>query len=86
MKISEIESKAWTMDGIRIVIRTGESKDANDYTHKNAAQGSWSVTKYLDSRIRPLIGSREVIVLLGNGEQPHGRTLLNSVRESYRHG
>ena len=85
MKISEIENKAWTMDGIRIVIRANESKEVDEYTHKNAAQGSWSVTKYLDSRIKPLIGTREVIVLLGDGEQPHGRTLLSSVRESYRH-
>lgn len=86
MKISEIENKAWTMDGIRIVIRVAESKEAGNYSHKNAAQGSWSVTKYLDCRIKPLIGTHEVIVLLGDGEQPHGRTLLSSVRESYRHG
>lgn len=85
MKASDIENKAWSMDGIRIIIRVKESKDLQDYTHKNAAQGSWSVTKYLESRIKPLIGSNEVVVLLGNGEQPHGRTLLSSVRESYKH-
>ncbi len=84
MKIHEIENKAWTMDGIRIVIRGSENDELSDYTQKNAAQASWSVTKYIETRIQPLIENKEVIVLLGDGEQPHGRTLLSSVRDSYK--
>ncbi len=84
MKIHEIENKAWSMDGVRIIIRGSENEDLNDYTQKNAAQASWSVTKYIETRIQPLIGDKEVIVLLGDGEQPHGRTLLSSVRDSYK--
>jgi len=86
MKICDIENKAWTMDGIRIIIRGSEQKKLGNYSQKNAAQGNWSITKYLDSRIKPLIADCEVLVLLGDGEQPHGRTLLSSVRDSYKHG
>ncbi|MCG5517430.1 MULTISPECIES: hypothetical protein [unclassified Ectothiorhodospira] len=85
MKIREIENKAWSMDGIRIVIRGNENEDLGEYTQKNAAQANWSVTKYLDTRIKPLIGGHAAIVLMGDGEQPHGRTLLSSVRDSYSH-
>ena len=84
MKIFEIESKAWSIDGVRIVIRGPENKELGDYTQKNAAQANWSVTKYIDTRIKPLVGKKEVAVILGDGEQPHGRTLLSSVRDSYR--
>ena len=84
MTVCDVENKAWTMDGIRIVIRAPENDDLTDYSQKNGAQANWSVTKYLDARIKPLIGDREVVVLLGDGEQPHGRTLLSSVRDSYR--
>jgi len=84
MKIHEIENKAWSMDEVRIVIRGSENEDLDDYTQKNAAQANWSVTKYIDTRIKPVIGDKEVIVLLGDGEQPHGRTLLSSVRDSYK--
>lgn len=85
MKISEIEEKAWSMDGIRLIIRGDESEEVYDYVQKSAAQSNWNVTKYLDSRIKPLIGDMDVVVVLGNGEQPHGRTLLSSVRDSYKH-
>ena len=84
MKIHEIENKAWSMDGVRIIIRAAENEDLGDYTQRNAAQANWNVTKYIDTRIKPLIGDKEVIVLLGDGEQPHGRTLLSSVRDSYK--
>ncbi len=84
MNVSDVENKAWSIDGIRIVIRAPENDNLKNYPHKNGAQANWSVTKYLESRIKPLLGDREVVVLSGDGEQPHGRTLLNSVRDSYK--
>jgi hypothetical protein len=84
MKIYEIENKAWSMDGVRIIIRGPENEDLPDYAQKNAAQANWSVTKYIENRIKPIVGDREVTVLLGDGEQPHGRTLISSVRDSYK--
>ena len=55
-----------------------------DYTHKNAAQADWRITEYLEKRLAPLLDGMEVVVLMGDGEQPHGRTLLSSIRDSYK--
>ena len=84
MTVQELEDKVWTQDRICIVIRDSSNAIVGEYTQRNAAQANWHITKYLESRIIPLIGDREVIVLLGNGEQPHGRTLLSSARDSYK--
>lgn len=84
MTIQELEEKVWAQDGIRIVIRGAENAKVADYTQKNGAQATWNVTKFLETRIQPLIGDKGVIVLLGDGEEPHGRTLLSSVRDSYK--
>ena len=55
MKIHEIENKAWSMDRVRIIIRGSENEELDDYTQKNGAQANWSVTKYIETRIQPLI-------------------------------
>lgn len=84
MTIQELEDKVWALDGIRIVVRRSSTTDVGDYTHKNAAQASWRITEFIENRLRPLIGNREVCVVMGDGEQPHGRTLLSSIRDSYK--
>jgi len=45
MKIHEIENKAWSMDGVRIIIRGSENENLNDYTQKNATQANWKCNK-----------------------------------------
>jgi len=83
MKVHEIENKAWCVDGVRIVVRGPENERCLDFIEEKATSANWNVTKYLDIRIRPLINWREVIVIQGNGEQPHGSSLLRTVRNSY---
>jgi len=84
MKVQELEDKVWTQDGIRIVVRAASTEEVGQYAHKYAAISNWSVTEFLAKRINPLLGGKEVVVLEGNGEQPHGRSLLSSIRQSYR--
>jgi hypothetical protein len=81
--IQEIEDKIWEVEGIRVVIRGPEKQAADNYNFQNAAQENWSITKLIDSRIRPCIPDFEVMVIQGNGEEPHGRTLLKNVRGTY---
>jgi hypothetical protein len=83
MTVQELEDKVWVQDGIRIVIRAVSTAEVGDYSQKNAAQGSWRITQFIEKRISPLVKDKEVVVLEGNGEEPHGRTLLSSIRESY---
>jgi len=83
MTVEELEDKVWSMDGIRIVIRDSSRTQVQKYTHRNAAQSTWRITQFLDNRIAPLLNGQEIVVVMGDGEQPHGRTLLRSIRESY---
>ena len=84
MKVEELENKVWEQDGVRIVIRHSSKAEVKNYMHKNRAQENWSVKKFVQSRIESLLGNgKEVVVLSGDGKQPHGRTLLKTIRESY---
>jgi hypothetical protein len=83
MTVQELEDKVWAQDRIRIVIRAASTDKVGDYSHKNAAQENWRITQFMEKRITPLLKGKQVIVLEGDGEEPHGRTLLSSIRESY---
>jgi hypothetical protein len=65
------------------VIRAALNTKVKDYSQKNAAQANWRITQFLEKRITPLLKGQEVTVLQGNGEEPHGRTLLSSIRATY---
>jgi len=83
MTVQQFEDKVWQQDQIRVVVRASGGQQVTEYDFKNAAQANWSVTEFVEKRIQPYVGAFEVIVLEGNGEEPHGRTLLSSVRSSY---
>lgn len=84
MTVQEFENKVWQMDRVRVIVRAPAGKQVKDYKHKNAAQGNWRITEYIDKRLKPLIDDLEVMILEGDGEQPHGGSLLDSVRQSYK--
>lgn len=70
MKVQELEDKVWAQDGIRIVVRAPSDAKLGSYNLKNAAQATWSVTKFLNTRIVPVLKGNEVVVIMGDGEQP----------------
>ena len=84
MTVEKLEDKVWMQDNVRIVVRCNSDTKVRDYPHKNAAQANWNVTRFIEKRITPLLNGQEVVVLMGDGEQPHGRTLLSSLRDSYK--
>ena len=86
MKIWEFEEKVWEVEGIRIVVRAPSEEEVSDYDYKKSAQDSWRVTQFLKNRIQPKLGEREVIILQGDGEQPHGRVILRTIKKSYNGG
>ena len=84
MTVQEFEDKVWQQDQVRVVVRAPSGQQVSEYNYTNAAQANWNLTKFLQQRIQPQIGDLEVITLESNGEEPHGRTLLSSIRNSYR--
>lgn len=83
MKVWEFEEKVWEVEGIRIVIRAASEENVSNYTFKNSAQEGWRVTQLIEKRIQPKIGDYEAIIIQGDGEQPHGRVILRTVRRTY---
>lgn len=83
MKIFEFEEKVWEIEGIRVIVRASSDETVSDYNFKNGAQENWRITQLIEKRIQPKIGEREVIIIQGDGEQPHGRVILRTVRRTY---
>ena len=83
MTIEEFETKVWSVEDIRVIVRASEKSVVSDYPYQNAAIETWSVTEFIRNRIRPFISDHEVLVIAGDGEEPHGRTILRSIRKTY---
>ena len=83
MTVQELEDKVWAVDSIRIVVRASANTKVQDYRHKNAAQANWRITQFIEKRVQPLLKGQEAVALMGDGERPHGGTLLRAVRDSY---
>lgn len=83
MKLNDFEQKVWEIEGIRLVVRGDEQEEVEDYDFKNAAIENWSISEFLRKRIERRIGGRKVTVIQGDGEMPHGRVILRTLRASY---
>jgi len=86
MKASEFEDKVWGLEEIRIVLRCPENHQVEDYDYMTVANQTMSLAEWLNVRVLPKLKDVEVQVISGNGEQPHGRWLLRSIRASYAKG
>lgn len=83
MNVSEFEEKVWDVDRIRIVVRAPENTIIGDYMWTNASSESSRVTQWLEGRITPNVDGHQVVVLQGDGEEPHGRVILRTLRQTY---
>lgn len=83
MTVQELEQQVWEQDKVRIIVRDRATSTVREYERRNKAKEGWSITGFLTSRIFPLVSNREVVVVDGKGNVPHGRTLLKTLRESY---
>ena len=84
MTVEEFEEKVWGLEGIRVIVRASSDDTVKDYEYRKRAQGTWRITQLLQNRIAPKIGRKEVLVIGGDWEEPHGRTLLRTLRKSYK--
>lgn len=81
---TDIEQAVYDTDEIRIVIRAPQGqKFPEGYKYQRKAASTTNVKDWLESRILPLLGNCQAVVIDGNGQIPHGRTKLETVRQSY---
>lgn len=84
MNVGDFEDAVWAVDGIRVVIRAARVTEVDDFDWANAAPEGQRLTVYVGNRIRTRIGDHDYCVIDGRGSEPHGRTLIRNVRQSYR--
>jgi hypothetical protein len=83
MRVSEVESRVYELEEVRIVIRADSNEEVGTFNYSRKAPGTASITEWLDQRIYPLVGNHGVVVIDGNGATPHRRTRMSTLRESY---
>ena len=83
MRVGEFEQAVFGMEGIIIRIRASRTEEVGDYNYKRSAGGETSITEWLKNRIYPKLGQFDVCVIDGNHQEPHGRTRIRILRESY---
>ena len=84
MNVSDFEDAVRAVDQIRVVIRTERDAQVGNFNWRNGAPEGTSLTDYMRIRIQSRVGDLEFSVIDGYGSEPHGRTLLRNIRQSYR--
>ena len=83
MSVDEFEKEVLRLEEIVIRIRALGFENVGDYPYQRRASGGTSVTEWLNTRIYPILGEHEVCIIDGNWQHPHGRTKLDTLRDSY---
>lgn len=84
MKARDFEDKVWEVEGIRIVLHAKHEAEVKDYTYKKAGDESWRITELGEKRIEKCLDGITYSVIQGDGEEPHGRVILRTIRSGYR--
>lgn len=79
----ELEDQIWTLEGIRVVIRAPKNVQFSPYNYSRKLSATSSITDWINGRLKPIIGDYGFSIIDGNGEIPHGRTSMDTLRKSY---
>ena len=94
--IKSVEKKIAAIEGFDVRFRySGPSRvkgrdvrsdrsDVPTYDFERAASGSVTVAAWIETRFVPAFPGYAVEVLDGEGKDVHGKTMLSTVRDSYR--
>jgi hypothetical protein len=83
VKISEFEEQVFELEEVRIVVRAPRGGMVDAYSYEKKASKTQQINDWLDMRVRPKIGDFEVVIVSGQGLHPHGRTKMDTLRDSY---
>lgn len=83
MTLYEFESKVFSLEGVRIMIRS-HRQNFSDYSYIRKCPDNVSIKDFIDTRIeRYLLQDETVVIVNGYGEIPNIRTHIGTVRNSY---
>ncbi len=83
MQAWKLEQKIFELEGVRIIVRAASDEKVGKYDYQRCATGSMSTADWLKTRVYPLTGDLEIVVVNGRGELPHGKTHMGTLRDSY---
>ncbi|MDE0695284.1 MAG: hypothetical protein OXH76_05555 [Boseongicola sp.] len=81
--IEEFERKIEEKEGISVIFRVPSKTMVPDYDFQRAAPRNMSVSDFKYLRLNKYVGDCEVVIVDGSHRQPHGRTKMETLRESY---
>jgi hypothetical protein len=83
MRPADLEQAVFELEEVRIVVRAPLNAELGDFKYDRKAAGNTSITDWLEQRIKPLLNGHPVAVVGGTGAYPHGRTRMDTLRDSY---
>ena len=82
---SDLERQIYEKEEIKVVLRCKKSCAFDSYDYKRKAASNTSIKDWAETRLCPIIGEdTEYEIINGAGQSPHGRTNIETVRNSYR--
>lgn len=80
---TELERQIFDLEEIKVVIRCPRNTEFTPYDYARKAAINTSITEWYNKRLKPIIGDCDADIIDGNGNNPHGRTNIENVRNSY---
>ena len=81
--IAALEKQVMEKEGIRIVARAPKDMEVDPYPFQRRATGNTSIAALKRNRLDKALNNIPYEIVGGNGVNPHGKTSLDSMRESY---
>ncbi len=80
---TEIERQIFNLEEVKVVIRCPRNIEFAPYDYERKAAVNTSITEWYNKRLKPIIGCYDADIIDGNGNNPHGRTNIENIRNSY---
>ena len=80
---TDLERQIFENEEIKVVIRCSKETLFDEYNYDRKAAVNTSITDWYNTRLKPIIGNYDADIIDGYGTNPHGRTGIEKVRNSY---
>lgn len=81
---TDLERQIFEKEEIKVVIRAPKETKFDEYAFERKSSVNTSITDWYNTRLKPILGSEyDADIIDGYGTNPHGRTKIENVRNSY---
>ena len=81
---TDLERQIFEKEEIRVVIRARKNEEFEEYVYDRKAATNTSMTDLYNNRLKPILGDKyDADIIDGYGNNLHGRTKFEKVRNSY---